>query len=172
MCSQLLCVSHIKASIYTFRVQRYTQIDHSLLLLSRKLNKNPLTIRRATGLGMQRHNLPSTYATMPDNTNLPIPHFQINFNLYLSALGFARTTAFWLSSSDSLFHLTLAIYLLACFLSARIAKLTNRCSHNVNTVGPIFHPCGKKFHCWITSNWSRGELVCTLIANKLIIFQF
>jgi hypothetical protein len=30
-----------------------------------------------------------------------------------------------------------------CFLSMRIAKLTTRCSHNVHTVGPIFHSCDR-----------------------------
>lgn len=44
----------------------------------------------------------------------------------------------------SFFHLALAMNLLACFLSIRIAKLTNRCSPRVSRVGPSFHSCQKK----------------------------
>lgn len=120
---------------------------YSLSLLSRKLSKNPLTIRRATGLGIPRHNRPSMYATMPDNTNLLIAHFQTNSAFCLSPPGFAGTSALSLSLFESLFQLMLAVNLSACFLSARIAKPTNRCSHNVSNVGPIFHSCGQRFPC-------------------------
>lgn len=116
---------------------------HSLFLLSRKVNKKPLTMRRATGLGIQRHNLPSIYATMPDKTNFPMPHFQVNLTLGATSAGFAGTTAFALSPSE--LHLMPAMNLFACFLSNRMVKLTNRCSHNVSTVGPSLHSCCKKF---------------------------
>ena len=119
------------------------------LSLPRKLNKNPLTIRRAKGLGILRHNLPSMYATMPDNKNLPTPHFQMNLAFCLSPVGFAGTSDLSSSLSDSLFHLMLAVNLSVCFLSARIAKLTNMCSHNVCNVGPIFHSCGQTNPRWV-----------------------
>ena len=115
----------------------------SIRLLSRKLNKKPLTMRRAMGLGIQRHRRPSTYATMPDSTNLPIPHLQMNITFCSSSRLFAfdGTIAFWLSSFESFLQLMLATNLLACFLSIRIAKLTNRCSNSVSRVGPSFHSC-------------------------------
>jgi hypothetical protein len=143
-----------------------------LSLLSRKLNKNPLTIRRATGLGIPRHNRPSMYATMPDNTNLLIPHFQTNFAFCSSPVGLAvaGTRALSLSLSDPLFHLMLAVNLSARFLSARIAKPTNRCSHNVSNVGPIFHSCGQRFPLLNYLEWDL-ELVCTLITTTSEGFQ-
>jgi hypothetical protein len=140
----LLCQAYCVSLKHHQRRKKLCTLVYSLSL-QRKLNKNPLTIRRAKGLGILRHNLPSIYATMPDNTNLPNPHFQMNFAFCLSPVGFAGTSVLSLSFSDSLFHLMLAVNLSACFLSARIAKLTNMCSHNVCNVGPIFHSCGQTF---------------------------
>lgn len=114
---------------------------HSSLFLSRNVNKKPLTMRRAIGLGILRHSRPSTYATIPDNTNFPMPHFQMNFTFGLSSVACAGSTALSLSPSKSLFHLVRTMNLLACFLSKRIAKLTNKCSHNVSKVGPSLGSC-------------------------------
>lgn len=116
---------------------------YSLSLLSKKLNKKPLTIRRATGLGIERHSLPSIYARMADNTNLPMPHFHINFSFFPCSREPAGTIALPSSLSGSFFKLILATNFPVCFLSMRIAKLTTRCSHKVHTVGPIFHSCDR-----------------------------
>lgn len=89
----------IESMTYYTAKESYVQIeeekkDYSSLLLSRKVNKNPLTMRRATGLGIQRHSRPSTYATIPDNTNLPIPHLQMNRTFCFSSGLFSRVIAF------------------------------------------------------------------------------
>ena len=129
------------------------KVHSLLLLLSRKVNRKPLTMRRATGLGIERHNRPSIYATMADKTNLPmpLPHFQMNLPFATSSAELAGTIDLPLSLSG--FHLMLAMHLLACFLRIRIAKLTNRCSPNVNTVGPILHSC-----CKVSLNYFRWRM--------------
>lgn len=114
--------------------------------VSRKVNKKPLTIRLAIGLGILRHNCPSRYATTPDNTNLPIPTFQTIFPFCFLPVD-TGTMAFPSFVSNFSFHLTLAISLPACFRNPRIIKLTNRCSHKVRTVGPIFQSCKLKLPC-------------------------
>lgn len=116
---------------------------YPLSFLSKKLNKKPLTIRRAKGLGIERHSLPSIYARMPENTKLRMPRFHINFPFFSCSRESAGTIALPSSLSGSFFKLILATNFPACFLSMRIAKLTTRCSHNVHTVGPIFHSCDR-----------------------------
>lgn len=115
---------------------------HSLLSVSRKLNKNPLTIRLAMALGMQRQSRPSMYATTPDSRNLLTPLFKLIFPCFFS---WEEETTISLpapsAATDFPFHLVPAISLLACFRNIRMEKLTNRCSHKVSTVGPIFHSC-------------------------------
>lgn len=108
-------------------------------LWSRKLNKKPLTILLAKGWGMFRHNRPSTYATIPDNTNFPNPHFHINFTFCCSPL--LSEAAFSRSVSSSSLHFILPITFPDCFRSSRIIKLTNRCSQRVRIVGPSFQSC-------------------------------
>lgn len=116
---------------------------HSLLSLSRKLNINPLTIRLAMALGMQRQSRPSMYATTPDSRNLPTPLFKLIIPCFFSWEEEERTISLPApsASTDFPFQLVPAISLLACFRNIRMEKLTNRCSHKVSTVGPIFHSC-------------------------------
>ena len=112
---------------------------------SSKVNKKPLTILLAIGLGIRRHKRPSRYAIIPDKTNLPIPNLHITLPFPLcSCPTDASTIGFPSVTSNFSFNLILVVTLPACFRRARIIKLTKRCSHRVKIVGPIFQSCNSK----------------------------
>lgn len=131
-------LSHFASKARTLVTRKKINFIYWSLSVSRKLRRKPLTIRLATALGIQRHNRPSIYASIPDNTNFVIPHFPVNIPV---TLGNGRASLPSSLSSDLSLHWKWDSTSLVRLRNTRIEKLTNKCSHKVNIVGPILNSC-------------------------------